>query len=127
MTTRDRDAGLAADLEAARRRDARGPLFLLGLIVLIGALSVVNDVSSASAGEVPSLGRVTLGTLGSLAGIALRLQNRIGWLLAQWGAQGTDPGHLSSPQGVAVDAEGNVDVTDWMKSRVQKLPLSAGT
>jgi tetrahydromethanopterin S-methyltransferase subunit C len=87
MATRSWDAILEEDLAAARRRDARAAFLLVGVIVLIGAASVVHNGSQALAGEVPSIGRMTLGLLAILAGLAVRLQYRIGWgLAAAWAA-----------------------------------------
>jgi len=87
MTTQTWDADLEADLEEARRRDARGALLLIGLIVLIGAASVIADGSRALAGDVPAIGRVMLGFLAVVAGIAVRLQYVVGWrLAAAWAA-----------------------------------------
>src|SRR5262245_51007127 len=87
MATRDWDAVLAADLEAARRRDERAALMLVGVIALIGAASVVNDLPGALAGEDVAIGRVTLGALGIAAALALRLQLGIAWrLAAAWAA-----------------------------------------
>jgi hypothetical protein len=70
--------GRAADPGGA----ARKTLWLIGLITLISGLSIVSDASSALAGELPSIGRVMLGVLGVTSGILLRLQPRLGWLLA---------------------------------------------
>lgn len=87
MATRDWDAVLAADLEAARRRDGRAALMLIGVIGLIAAASVANSVTGALDGDVVSIGQVSLGILGIVAGLALRIQHRIAWRLAAvWAA-----------------------------------------
>jgi hypothetical protein len=44
-----------------------------------------------------------------------------GTVLAEWGSYGSGPGQLMSPVGVAVDAAGNVYVTDPYTSRIEKF------
>jgi NHL repeat len=49
-----------------------------------------------------------------------------GTLLATWGKTGSAPGELNIPDGVAVDAQGNVYVSDLNNFRIQKFS-STGT
>ena len=44
----------------------------------------------------------------------------------QWGSYGTGPGQFNYPMGVAVDASGNVCVSDYMNSRIQKFTSGGG-
>lgn len=45
-------------------------------------------------------------------------------VLAQWGSQGSGDGQFNTPWGIAVDASGNVYVTDHSNHRVQKFSSS---
>ena len=49
-----------------------------------------------------------------------------GYYLATWGGNGTGPGQFSFPFGIALDASGNVYITDSGNDRVQKFS-STGT
>ena len=56
--------------------------------------------------------------------------DQTGRFLLEWGSTGLDPGEFRHPWDLAVDATGNVYVTDRFNHRVQKfrvpLPTSAG-
>ena len=41
--------------------------------------------------------------------------------ISQWGGSGSEPGNLSDPIGVALDAQGNVYVSDAGNNRIQKF------
>ena len=47
-------------------------------------------------------------------------------LLAQWGTHGSGPGQFDGPMGVAIDAIGDVYVTDEGSNRVQKFTAGGG-
>jgi sugar lactone lactonase YvrE len=49
-----------------------------------------------------------------------------GTLVVQWGSYGTGPGQFNQPQGVALDAAGNVYVTDTYNHRVQVFDNNGG-
>jgi len=44
-----------------------------------------------------------------------------GRFLAQWGADGSDPGEFSDPTGLAVDAGGSLYVADTGNNRVERF------
>ncbi len=53
----------------------------------------------------------------------LRVQkyNLVGQLVGQWGEQGRADGQLSNPQGIAVDSQGNIYISDSGNNRVEKF------
>ena len=82
MAVAERDAQLAADLEAARRSDGRKAMLLVGAILVVGGLTVATDATPALAGAIPAIGRLAVALLGVLGGTLLVTQPRRGWYLA---------------------------------------------
>jgi LruC domain-containing protein len=62
---------------------------------------------------------ISLVILISLAG---SLSAEINYIF-QWGALGSDQGEFKHPEGLAIDSDGNVYVTDTLNNRVQKFDL----
>jgi len=58
-------------------------------------------------------------------GVRIEKYSRRGEFLSQWGAEaGSDDGQLQRPSGIAVDAEGNIYISEWANGRVQKFDSS---
>jgi len=64
--------------------------------------------------------------LSDCLGSVIRKFDRTGSLLASWGRQGSEPGQLFCPAGIAVDARGHVFVADTGNDRIQEFD-STGT
>lgn len=118
MATADRDRQLEADMQAARQQDARKALILAAVVGLIGAATVVNNLSDLMAGSVPGIGRVIVGMLGVAAAVLMRLQPRNGWLLAMAWAVVQIPFYAWSPDGAATAQAVQIPLTMTNSSRV---------
>ena len=82
MAVVHRDAQLAADLDAARRRDDRKALVLVGAILLVSGLTVATEVIPALAGAMQASGRLAVAIVGLLSGVLLWTHPHRGWRLA---------------------------------------------
>ena len=71
-----------------------------------------------------NLGRVHVGWVVALLLSSLACSNdrpKRAEFVAEWGSPGVDPGQFNEPIGIAVDASGNVYVSDTGNNRIQKF------
>lgn len=82
-----------------------------------GLLSALTPVPTQSPTPVPALPSVApAAPTRAVASAPLRAGQ---WV--SWGTEGSAPGQLSGPRGVAVDAQGNVHVSEFGNHRIQKF------
>lgn len=99
MSMADRDHQLAADLDAERKSNQRKALVTVVLIAIIGALTIVSDLSGAIGGVIPAIGRVVVGLLAVASAALVRIQPSNAWLLALIWAVVQIPFYAWSPEG----------------------------
>jgi hypothetical protein len=118
MSMADRDRQLAADLEAAQKSEQRKALVLVVIIAIVGALTIVSDLSGVFAGVIPAIGRVVVGIVGVASAALVRVQASNAWLLAMVWAVVQIPFFAWSPEGSPTSQAVQIPITMTNSSTV---------